>query len=112
MAASGLTATVVHDRIEGFGDKTVALDQAVWETFTSGGVEYWRIRYADIAAKEIGDTLKLTVFNGSDAVVIDSYSVLQYAQNRVQSSNNAAMKALMQTLQTYGAAAQIYFNYK
>ncbi len=112
VAASGLTATVVQDRIEGLEDKTVTLEQAKWESYPSGGVEYWRIRYADIAAKEVGDTLKLTVSDGSGAVVTDSYSVLQYAQERVQNSTNENMKALMQALQTYGAAAQIYFNYQ
>lgn len=111
VAASGLSAAIVHDRLEGYDDKSITVAQAEWESLTSGGVEYWRIRYTDVAAKEIADVLTLTITDGTGTVITDAYSVLQYAQDRIENSSDENMKVLMQMLQTYGAAAQLYFEY-
>ena len=111
LAESGLTATVCHDRADGYADKSVTLAQAEWESAVVGGVEYWRIRYSDVAAKEIADTLSLTITDGTDAVVTDIYCVEHYAQERIQNTSDNNMKTLMQTLLDYGAAAQVYFGY-
>ena len=111
LAASGLTATVSHDRADGYADKSVTLTQAEWESAVVGGVEYWRIRYSDVAAKEIADILSLTITDGTNVVVTDSYSAQQFAQERIQNTADNNMRALMQTLLTYGTAAKAYFGY-
>ena len=111
LAASGLTATVCHDRADGYADNSVTLAQAEWESAVVGGVEYWRIRYADVAAKEMSDELTLVITDGTDKVVNDVYSIETYAQERIQNSSDDDMSALMQNLLNYGAAAKTYFGY-
>lgn len=112
LAASGLTATITHDRADGYADKSVTLAQTEWESTTVGGVDYWRIRYTDVAAKEMADNLTLTITDVSGTVVTDTYSVAAYAKERIENSANTDMKSLMNAMLHYGAAAQTYFNYK
>jgi hypothetical protein len=70
-----------------------------------------------IPAKNLGDNLYVRVFvEKTDGTYlygnIVTYSPKTYAYNRLQNSNNEAMKKLCVALLNYGAAAQEYFGYK
>ncbi len=80
------------------------------------GTLYYRFDYKEVSAKEIGDTLTASLgftkgereYNGK----VDEYSLKQYAEERLAASANESFKRLLVDLLNYGAAAQIYFEYK
>ncbi len=84
--------------------------------YTIDGKEYYRFDYCEVRAKELGDTLKATLFfrrEGADySGIVDTYSLKQYAQERLSASQDSLYKTLMVELLGYGAAAQEYFGYR
>lgn len=74
-----------------------------------------RFAYRGIAACEMGDTVRATLYSIKDGVLytspLDEYSVKTYAYNRLANSTDAAFKTLLVDMLNYGAAAQVYFGY-
>ena len=74
--------------------------------------QYWAIVYDGLAAKEMGDTFYVTIYN-ADGVAISNAkedSVRAYVE-RAYDSQSAAGKTMMVDMLNYGAAAQVHFGY-
>ncbi len=81
-----------------------------------GGTLYYRFDYKEVGAKEIGDALTatLTFKKGGESFggEVDVYSLKEYAAERLAASTDDSFKSLLVELLNYGAAAQVYFNYR
>ncbi len=93
--------------------RTATLTEHTTETYSE--TEYYRFNYKNIAAKQMGDELQAVLHATKDGVEytspVDTYSVKQYAMNRIAASSNSYFRTLMVDLLNYGAAAQNYFGY-
>jgi len=111
---AGSTATITHALVDG-GSKSIEAGQLVWEedVFINGGIQYWRIRYKGVAAKEMTDLLTLTVTNAEgQEVVTDTFTVQSHAIKVINAASiTDAEKVMMTAFLEYGAAAQIHFGY-
>ena len=74
--------------------------------------QYWAIVYDGLAAKEMGDTFYVTIYNADGVAVSNAKedSVRAYVA-RAYASQKAAGKTMMVDMLNYGAAAQVHFNY-
>lgn len=83
--------------------------------YTEDSVEY-KFTFKNIAPNQLGDVITAQVFamkNGeAHGGEIIEYSVLQYCKSRLSKSSDATLKKLVIDLLNYGAAAQIYTDYK
>ena len=102
-----LTATITH------GTKNVTIASNAWEALTDNAVEYWRLRYTGVAAKEMGDDITLVITNGANEVLVEeTSSVKAYALRCINAQDATdAEKNLMKAVLHYGAKAQTYFGY-
>ncbi|MBQ6376903.1 MAG: CotH kinase family protein, partial [Lachnospiraceae bacterium] len=86
-----------------FSDKTVS------------GDAYKVFPITNVAAREMGSEIRAVLYMEKDGVICQStedvYSVSQYAQNQLNSTQDASLKQLLVDMLNYGAAAQAYFNY-
>ena len=80
------------------------------------GETYYCFTYTGVAAKEMGDTLTAVLEFTRDGVdysgTVDTYSLKEYAMERLANSDNEKFKTLLVDLLNYGAAAQSYFEYR
>ena len=85
-------------------------------TVTIDGAAYYRFDYDAVGAAEMGDTLAATlhfVLDGeSCGREVDTYSLAQYAAERLGASASAAYRTLMADFLRYGAATQTYLGYR
>ena len=74
--------------------------------------QYWAIVYDGLAAKEMGDTFFVTIYNADGVAVSNAKedSVRAYVE-RAYGSQKATGKTMMVDMLNYGAAAQVHFNY-
>ena len=83
------------------------------ETVNLGGRTCFR--FSNIAAKEVNDTITVTLYGTFNGKVYKaeeySYSVATYCYNRLAKSSDAKFKRVCVDLLNYGAAAQTYFSY-
>lgn len=83
------------------------------ETISLGGRTCFK--FSNIAAKEVNDTISVTLYGTFNGKVYKSeefsYSVATYCYNRLAKSNDAKFKRVCVDLLNYGAAAQTYFAY-
>lgn len=81
-----------------------------------GGKAYYRFDYSEVCAKELGDTLTASlvfVRDGNEySGKVDTYSLKQYAMERLANSTDDTFRTLVLELLNYGAAAQTYFAYR
>lgn len=93
--------------------RTMTLSEHTTETYND--TAYYRFNYKNIAAKQMGDELQAVLHATKDGVEYtspeDTYSVKQYAMNRLAASDNSDFKTMMVDLLNYGTAAQNYFGY-
>ena len=86
-----------------------------YTTSVQSGVTYLRFVYAGVAAKEMGDELEATLYMDRYGMTfnttVDSYSVKEYAYNRLKYSDDDIFKTLLVDMLNYGAASQTYFKY-
>ena len=79
------------------------------------GAEYIVFDYTDLAAKQMTDVVYARAYAVVDGVdyysAVNKYSILQYAQNKLATSTDAKLKALLSNMLDYGATAQEYFGY-
>ena len=101
-------AVIDHYMETGVESKKVLFEQ--WSKDPNG---YYIIQYSDIAAKQIGDTIEITIFDGNGIQVsvkrIDG--IKAYAMRSLTNSKSELNTTLVDML-NYGAAAQLQFNYK
>jgi hypothetical protein len=71
--------------------------------------------FAELSAKEMGSTVKATVYarskDGKTVGESREYSVLTYAMNVLNKQSNAKPRTLLVDMLNYGAAAQTWFGY-
>jgi hypothetical protein len=74
--------------------------------------QYWAIVYDGLAAKEMGDTFFVTIYNADGVAVSNARedSVRAYVE-RAYGSQKATGKTMMVDMLNYGAAAQVHFKY-
>ena len=86
-----------------------------YTTSVQDGVTYLRFAYTGVAAKEMGDELEATLYMDRYGMTfnttVDSYSVKEYAYNRLKYSEDEIFKTLLVDMLNYGAASQTYFKY-
>ncbi|MEA5026301.1 MAG: Ig-like domain-containing protein [Erysipelotrichaceae bacterium] len=93
------------------------IDTAGDETTYDGKTAYL-FKYGNIAAKEMNDTVRCRTFaqmqDGSYVYgPVIEYSVVTYAMNKINDSTvGSKLKTLLIRMLNYGAAAQVYFNYR
>lgn len=84
--------------------------------YVIGGVAYYRFDYTGVSLKELGDTLEVELVFVRDGNeyrgTVDTYSLRQYAMERLEKSEDASFKTLLVDLLNCGAAAQLYFGYR
>ncbi|MBR3032259.1 MAG: hypothetical protein IKH92_04480, partial [Clostridiales bacterium] len=82
---------------------------------TIDGVRYVRFPFDGIAAKEIGDQVRATLYLDKNGKTyhspVDEYSVKAYAMNRLEKSDDAGLKTLLVDMLNYGSESQKYFGY-
>ena len=85
-------------------------------TVTIDGAAYYRFDYDAVGAAEMGDTLAATLHFVLDGEArsreVDTYSLAQYAAERLGASASAAYRTLMADFLRYGAATQTYLGYR
>ena len=74
--------------------------------------QYWAIIYDGLAAKEMGDTFYVTIYNSKGQAISNPRedSVRDYVE-RAYATQSAKGKTMMVDMLNYGAAAQLNFNY-
>lgn len=105
------TVFVVFEREYADGRKVTTTE---WDYKINGN--YYVFKYNNIAAKEMGDTVKATLYAVKDGVKYSNntvgYSILKYATNLLgKSTTNPKFKTVLVDMLNYGSAAQKYFNY-
>ena len=80
------------------------------------GTAYYRFDYDAVGAAEMGDSLAATLHFVLDGEAcsreVDTYSLAQYAAERLGASASAAYRTLMADFLRYGAATQTYLGYR
>ena len=73
---------------------------------------YWAIVYDGLAAKEMGDTFYVTIYNADGEAISNAKqdAVRDYVE-RAFAGQTAKGKTMMVDMLNYGAAAQVNFNY-
>ena len=104
VTGEGWYAEVAH------GDKITTIEQSEW--ITAG--DYIRIAYNGLAAKAMVDEVTITIYDAEgNALTSKTDSIRAYAMRMFDSKNGTdALKVALVDMLNYGAAAQIYFNYK
>jgi hypothetical protein len=77
---------------------------------------YIIVKYAGLAAKEMGDQINVTIYNAKGQAISNTWSdsVMAYALRILRRESTAAdptLKQLIPDLLAYGAAAQTFFGY-
>jgi hypothetical protein len=96
-----------EDKVE-----TLPYSASNWMQTKISGKAYFVIAYNNIAAKEMADDLKVTIYNAQGEAVSNTWtdSVRAYVMRNID-KNNLETKTMMVDMLNYGAAAQEYFNY-
>ena len=106
----GAYAEITRTYADGRESVTVTVAQADWAQY-HGNLYY--IPYDGIAAKEMGDTLSITVCNTFGTYITNPYSdsIKTYALRMLEKETNAELLTLLVDMLNYGAAAQKQFDY-
>ena len=97
---------------DGRADLVKDVPMSEWVIYT-GDTRLYRIDFAGIAAKEMGDDVVAQVFyaDGTAAGATYTDSVLAYAEYMLGATTNEELKTLLVDMLNYGAAAQNTFKY-
>ena len=92
----------------------VTIPFAELDEYTINGYDCYAATYNGLAAKQMVDTVTVTVFDSDDNAVSNEYSesIRSYAMRRLENSTNAEFKTLIVDMLNYGAIAQIKFSYR
>ena len=107
---TGCYAEIDHYKEAGVESLTVPFEK--WSVDSNG---YYIIEYSDIAAKQIGDKIEITIYdgNGTQISVKREDGIKAYAGRVLGNAENSdAVKTTVVDMLNYGAAAQLQFNYK
>jgi uncharacterized Zn finger protein len=101
--------SVTKTYADGKEDKTILVPQSEWKTSGS----YYYVSFNGIAAKEMGDAIKVQIQTAGGTAVGEVYtdSVRDYAIRQLRKTTDAKTRTLYVDMLNYGAAAQTYFGY-
>ena len=90
-------------------------------TTEKDGETLYVFEYTGLSAKQMTDTVYAKAFVDNGETIYESqtdkYSILEYAYNKLvkteaEATEDEKLKTLLNTMLSYGASSQIYFNYK
>ena len=104
----GYYALVEHETDSG----VVTEKLTEWKNYNGG--THKQVSYKGVAAKQLVDTLNVTIYNADNEKVSTTYSntVKTYLEGRLTSNQPDTVKTVAVDLLNYGAAAQDNFGYK
>ena len=99
------------------GEEVDAVDFSDLKAYqlTADGIksDYYYLKIAELAAKNMTDEYVVKVFHNGNAVAQDTFSIHNYCQSRINDPKATAKnKKLCLATLTYGAEAQKHFKYK
>ena len=122
---------VPKDALAGCTDISLTVEQAQFAGNTAVGTEsvtlfptetvidgaaYYRFDFDAVGAAELGDSLTATLHFTLDGTAYsrtaDTYSLRQYAEERLRQTASEAYRVLMADFLRYGAATQTYLGYR
>ena len=96
------------------GNQEITVTDYTTRTDENGNVSYI-FSFNNISAAEMGSEVKATLLAEKNGQLCSSeeisYSVLQYASNMLNNTDQAELKTLLVDMLNYGADAQTYFGY-
>ena len=104
---------IVKDYADGT-TQTQTVNYADWSKTTIDEVRHYYVTFNGIAAKEMADTVKVTVYNADGEALSNVWtdSVRDYAMRTLANTESSAEELTMIVdMLNYGAAAQDYFSY-
>ena len=111
-----ISMTVAQTQYEGNTAVGVKRKTLLPTAVTIDGAAYYRFDYDAVGAAEMGDTLVAELYFVLDGEScgreVDTYSLAQYAAERLYASASEAYRALMADFLRYGAATQTYLGYR
>ena len=112
---SGHYVTVTKTYKDGSADsvQTYYFDEGEWTSTTISGEAYYYVSFKGNAAKEMSDSVYVTVYNSEGENVSNTYadSIQKYAMRLLSKSTAEEEMALIVDMLNYGAQAQDYFKY-
>ena len=101
--------SVTKTYADGEADKTILVPQSEWKI----DGPYYYVSFNGIAAKEMGDEIKVQILTADGVAVGDVYtdSVKDYAIRQLRKTTDPKTRTLYVDMLNYGAAAQTYFGY-
>lgn len=96
-----------------FNGQTKPIPLNAWKTETQNQEDYYKISFTDVAAKQMCDEIKITIYNGEDKAVTQtlSYTVGKAIVSLHNFETETKWKDLSVAMLHYGAAAQTAFGY-
>lgn len=84
-----------------------------WGEVTINGVDCYMVTYSGFAAKEMCDTITLTVYDSTGEAISISWtdSIRAYAIRKLNSTENEYLRTVIVDMLNYGAACQNALNY-
>ena len=111
-----ISMTVAQTQYEGNTAVGVKRKTLLPTAVTIDGAAYYRFDYDAVGAAEMGDTLVAELYFVLDGEScgreVDTYSLAQYAAERLYASASEAYRTLMADFLRYGAATQTYLGYR
>ena len=93
---------------------TISVDGTVRESYSISGMTAGEKGYdlsVDLAAAEMTGKIILTVNDGENQLLSETYSVQEYAHYLLENNYADETKALVKEMLNYGAKAQLYFDH-
>ena len=82
----------------------------IWKEGVQSGTQY-TFSLPDILPQDMGETISAELYIGDTLMdTLENYSMKQYCLNQLNSTDDAALKALLVALLNYGSEAQTYFG--
>ena len=94
--------------------ETQTIQYADWGKTTIDDVRHYYVAFSGIAAKEMADSISVTVYNAEDEAISNEWidSVRDYAMRTLSNVKTSREERVMVVdMLNYGAAAQKFFNY-
>ncbi len=106
------TDVVVIEHVHADGSVTT-VRQTISECRNNAASGYPRAKIDSIAAKEMADAIKVTVYNAQGDQISNeiTYSIRDYAMTQLGMTKDTELKTVLVDMLNYGATAQQYFNY-
>ncbi len=109
----GCYARITKTYADHRADKVVEIPFAGCPVQTIGGVNYYRVAFDGIAAKEMTDELTCVAYNADGTAISNpkTTSVEAYALKQLETTTNAKLRTVLVDMLNYGALAQKQFQY-